>query len=708
MTMRQRFGQALPVLLLVLVALGLRLLVWDWHRLYQLGGDEREYFEQALTLLRERRYAELNLMRPPMYTAFLAACIYLLRDSVLHELRLVQAIISALTVLPSYALAWQITGKRSVALIAAALVALNYTLAANATELLTETLFVFGLTTVFWLWLRTNDPRPLFGRLPLWVCAVVAGLAVGILTLIRSVGLPLIPLGFVWLLIQPALQKKRGKTPWLTWLRKQVQFGLPILFAASALLVILPWTARNYATYGAPILVDTTGPENLWLDNDPAGREYVKQQLYAMGGDMAGRQELAMQQGIAVISADPARFIGKMWGEAQKLVSLEYFDDMQQRRAIWLPPFEVWLRVLLGDGMWLLLLFAGLAGLWLAPLRGKKPWYFADARWLFVPWVGYVALTGLIFHVEVRYRLPMYPALIPFAAWALWEAANWLRQPRMAWRIGAWAACLLLIVSLQLLHRPYLGESWRLAQKHWFLGAADRALARGEAAEARANAQVALSHDAESVLARVALARADLLEADSEAALQHAQQAVAALPAHPLGHVMLGGILRAQGELDAARAELAYEANTRQDLQAWSRSAFAPLQASPSSLLLGEGLDLGWISDFWLAEQGFRWSRAESRVWLAMPNQAQRVVIVAASGRAAGSGALPLDVMVNGELLATVMLASTPERFELDLVARWPNAEIVLRSPTFVPRDSDPSSGDDRQLGAQIYSLAIE
>ncbi len=38
---------------LVLLALGLRLLVWRWHRLYDLGGDEREYFEQALTLLRD-------------------------------------------------------------------------------------------------------------------------------------------------------------------------------------------------------------------------------------------------------------------------------------------------------------------------------------------------------------------------------------------------------------------------------------------------------------------------------------------------------------------------------------------------------------------------------------------------------------------------------------------------------------------------------
>src|SRR5437762_4644369 len=63
--------------MLILLALGLRLLAWRWHELYDLGGDEREYFNQALTLLREHVYVELNLMRPPLYTGFLAAGMYL-------------------------------------------------------------------------------------------------------------------------------------------------------------------------------------------------------------------------------------------------------------------------------------------------------------------------------------------------------------------------------------------------------------------------------------------------------------------------------------------------------------------------------------------------------------------------------------------------------------------------------------------------------
>src|SRR5215208_1982582 len=135
--------------IIVILALGLRLLAWRWHELYDLGGDEREYFNQALMLLRNHVYVELNLMRPPLYTGFLAACMYLF-DSLVQRLRLVQALISALTIVPVYLLTQRLFGRR-VGFIAALLAALSYTLAAHATELLTETLFAFGLTTLFWL-----------------------------------------------------------------------------------------------------------------------------------------------------------------------------------------------------------------------------------------------------------------------------------------------------------------------------------------------------------------------------------------------------------------------------------------------------------------------------------------------------------------------------------------------------------------------------
>src|SRR6185369_17676859 len=83
--------------LITLVGLGLRLLAWRWHALYPLGGDEREYLSQALTLLGGGGYHELLLMRPPLYAAFLAAAAWLV-DSSTQGLRLIQLLLSTLTI----------------------------------------------------------------------------------------------------------------------------------------------------------------------------------------------------------------------------------------------------------------------------------------------------------------------------------------------------------------------------------------------------------------------------------------------------------------------------------------------------------------------------------------------------------------------------------------------------------------------------------
>jgi Dolichyl-phosphate-mannose-protein mannosyltransferase len=826
---RERFASTSSILnsqffiltVLVLLALGLRLLVWRWHRLYDLGGDEREYFEQALTLLREHRYVELNLMRPPLYTGFLAACIYLF-DSLVQRLRLLQEIIGALTVVPAYALTRRLFGDRRVALIAGLLVAANYTLAANATELLTETLFVFGLTTLFWLLVATpttdhrppttgvatRDPRadkprasPFFILHSSFFIPCLAGLNLGALALLRSVALPLLPLGALWLLLRPPTTDHRPPTTedeepriedrgsridqatrrrtidpaptqhalWFSGLQSLVssrgsavlrfsgsRFSVlgPLLFVLCSLLVILPWTARNYLTYGAPILVDTAGAENLWLDNDSAGREAVKRQLYALGDDRAARQRIAFARGAAAITADPGRFLTKAWGEAQKFFALEYFDDMRERRAIWIPPLEVWLRLLLGDGLWLVILFGGVAGLWLAPTTDHRPpttdhrqkvedrggkiedrneasgyplssilhllfSVAGDPRWLFVPWALYTLLTALVFHVELRYRLPLYPALLPYAAWTIKRILDFRLQildwgktrskiKNLKSKIALAALTCMLLIGTLLLHRPYIREAWALGWKHVRLDQAVRALDRGDADGARVAAQAALGWDADSALARVALARAALLDGHQQAALGLLEAAIAALRAHPYAHLLRGVILRAQGDAPAARTELAFEETSREDLQDWAWRAFAPFAPAPAAVEVGGGLDLGFVRGFWLPEQGgFRWSGAQSEVLLTAPDGATRIELRLAAGRPAGD--LPTDVVIlaGGRMIGQIQPAPGWQTYSLPLAAAPGPLVLTLRSGTFRPRDYDPASPDDRALGVMVSRVAI-
>lgn len=701
--MKTRSWQGAPtwlwLALLVALALALRLLVWRWHEQVALGGDETEYFNAALALLRERRYQELQFMRPPLYTLFLASNMYIL-DSLVQRLRLVQAIISAATVLPVYALTATLFGVRRVALAAALLCALSYTLAFHATELLAETVFVFGLTVCLWLLAAAHHRQ----RARLLVA--LAGVAVGLLALTRSVALPLLPLGALWLwLMRSALPFRQRAI-------------LPLVFVLAGALVIVPWTARNYLTYGAPILIDTTGAENLWLDNNPAaataadplGREAAKQTLYGLGDDRAARQQLATTNGMAAITGNPAWFVGKAWGEAQTFWALQFFDDFRARRAIWVPPAEVWLALLLGDGLWLLLALAGIVGMWSSKVTTSTH----DAL-RFVPYVGlifglwalYIFVTSLLFHVELRYRLPLWPVLLPFAALALAGGAR--RRWQVPWRAAGAVACCFAVLVLMWLHRPYLAETIVLTQKHAALAQADTALRRGDAAAATDAAQTALNHDNSSVLARVTLARAALAEGNKERAKTLLDDGANALRAHPYPHLLRGALLRAEGQMDAARDDLTFERATREDVQQWAWDVFVPLGPPPATLDVGNGLDLGYVHGFALAEDNARWTLGAAQMQLHAEQEAHTLVLELAAGRPANAPLPTVSVQVDGQSVGAIDLRSGWNSYTLPLPTLITGtAQISLASPTFRPRDYDRSSPDGRTLGVLVRRATLQ
>jgi hypothetical protein len=734
--------------LIGLIGLGLRLLAWHWREFYPLSGDEQEYLQQALTLLQERQYVELRLMRPPVYPLFLAGSI-LIVDSLIQNLRLVQALISTASIPLIYLFAREIAnwhrapddpaGDRP-ALIAATLTALSYSLAVNATELLTETLFLAGLIPLLWLLVRAgrNGSRRL---------AFSAGIILGTLALLRSVALPLLPLGMVWF----------GLSATRTWRRALMQAGSLLLGAA---LIIGPWSIRNTITYGGLILIDTTGAENLWLDNDPTGREAVKAQLYALGDDRLERQRLASERGIEVILADPARFARKAWGELTKFFALEFFDDLRARPAIWVPPAEVWMRLALGDGLWLLLVSAGSFGLvsrlWrneqapgsarsvgarsnatARPARASMvtkgvAWIKRQANpaWIGLPWALYVLLTTVIFHVELRYRLPLYPVLLVYAGIIIGtrhaphlahdpenESEHDSARPVALTQRGLWVRTMLAtvtviaVIGMTLTHANYPALAWQLGWKHYYLHQAEQALITGNPNRARDAGQAALAHDDGSALARVALARAALQTGAEDRALDWLDQAIDAIPAHPHAHLLLGDIRRARGELEAARTELAgYESASLQDLQNWSRRRF--ITPAPAMLDLGNGLDLGFIEGFHLVEPdeaGMRWTTAEATIWLRAPEAATELRLRLASGRPDGSP-VSVTVRINDGLPARRDVQAGWDTYILPLPAdRAPASElrIQIKAPTFTPRDYDRASPDGRRLGVQVERATL-
>lgn len=78
-----------------------------------------------------------------------------------------------------------------------------------------------------------------------------SGLAVGILFLIRSTAIFLVPLQLVWLFI-----KKKWRTA--------------LLVVAGFVLCCIPWVLRNQLVLGSPVLMPTKGSLNMWMRNNPS------------------------------------------------------------------------------------------------------------------------------------------------------------------------------------------------------------------------------------------------------------------------------------------------------------------------------------------------------------------------------------------------------------------------------------------------------
>jgi tetratricopeptide (TPR) repeat protein len=270
--------------------------------------------------------------------------------------------------------------------------------------------------------------------------------------------------------------------------------------------------------------------------------------------------------------------------------------------------------------------------------------------------------------------------------------------------------------------------AWHLGWKHWHLAQAERSLERAPPAAAAEAAQAALAHDADSVLARVALAQAARQEGETGAAEAHLREAIEHLPAHPLPHLLLGDVLRQQGDSAAALPHLAYEQNSLQDLQAWAWQWFET--PPPAMLDVGSGHDLGHVRGFHFAQTAdgtdWRWTTDTAYLRLAVPappepdaaqccpqpDAAALLVLRLAASRPPAVPLPELRIAVNGQPVETLRVENAWQEYTLPLPAAALGEEsaplvVALRSDTFRPRTYNRASDDGRVLGVMVESVRI-
>lgn len=565
--------------------------------------DEREYYGAAHMLYEGRGFSFFDSalwVRPPLYVASLAGAMMVGGDGYLPAL-VFQSLLSALT-LP--ALGWLAfrAGGRKAARWSVLLGLLYLPLTLFAGLLLSETLFVFlfAWSLVALVLAREalgNDSSSLL-RLLKW--PALAGLLLGLGVLTRSTALGFLPLAMLWLAWDKAV------------LLRQRIISASVLLAV-CLLALLPWIARNYATYGRFIPVDTTGGYNLWLGSvGVRDEERLQADLLAIENP-GERQSYALTQALSTIAADPIKFVGKGIKESFDLWLPSFGAEERQVKAYTLgriPDWHLLSLFLFDDLLYLAILLISILGLSISSPNALKS---LTGLWVLL-WV----VMSFVFFAVTRFRLPIVVALIPWAGVGISLLPQFRtlatllpRRTQIASVVAALAALLVIAPALPL-YDTWLGiERWGQQSPY---RSAENLLRSGQPEQAiteyrRANTELSDT--------RYGLAAALIQVGQTDQAL--AQLRPDDDPDRFEPHIIRGEIARKAGNLDAARSSFnARVVQVQSELALdWAWDHLRP--ADTTTLEIGSGLDIGYIRGFYQSEIDkdgipFRWSTTNPEI----------------------------------------------------------------------------------------------
>jgi Dolichyl-phosphate-mannose-protein mannosyltransferase len=328
--------------------------------------------------------------RAPLYPLFLAAVTGPTALDRLAAIRIAQSMIGALGIWLIAAVATRVAGPRA-ALIGAWIAAVYPPLVWTPAYVFSETLYMaLALAHVLVAGRVLGEWGESLGRSWLLWCGVIGGLA----ALTRPAHLFFLLLLGLWLLARRRLRDA-------------------VLVAVGALLVIVPWTARNVREYGRPVLIASEGGITFWTGNHP---------MSSGEGDMAANPAIkrdnqrlrAAHEGLSPEQLEPVYY-----REALQAIARDplWWMGLLARKAFytWIPVGPSYTlhstRYLVASVVsYGLLLAAGVAGALIVTRARRWP----TALGLLV---ASAMLVCIVFFPQERFRIPVIdPALVVFAA----------------------------------------------------------------------------------------------------------------------------------------------------------------------------------------------------------------------------------------------------------------------------------------------------
>ena len=349
-----------------------------------------------------------------LYTLYLAG-IYKLFGYYPLIARILQALIAGVL---QPILIWRIGTRlfnRRVGLIAAALFAVYIYFFYYAGALMTETFYITGI-----LWTLDVSLRIVAAyRMPAserkkgyWRQWLELGLALGITVLFRQVILPFLPILFIWLWWNVRNPESSTWQKVLHWSAVKGLLGVGLILV----LMIAPWTIRNYRAFGTFVLLNTNAGFAFYWGNHPIyGIKFVPL-LDTKYQDLIppnllplneGKLDQALlREGIKIVLDDPVRYV---------LLSISRIEEYIK---FWPSKDSGLISNISRVGSFGILLPFMLVGLWLSTSHYRKPIYTGQRSDLLIFYLFMVAYTGihLMTWTLIRYRLPVDAVLIIFSA----------------------------------------------------------------------------------------------------------------------------------------------------------------------------------------------------------------------------------------------------------------------------------------------------
>ena len=360
-------------------------------------GDATAYDSLAIGLIEGKGYGGgTSSYWPPGQPFFLAAIYYVFGYNP-QIAYIFEAFISSLTCIVIYYIGKTVINKK-IGIISGLIAALYPTFIIFSGSLHTETLFIFLLTLSILYLLKVHED-------PSAKNLLITGVAFGLATLVRPIIVGFTPFILIWMLLSSKERKKN--------LMKFIAIFVIMM------VVVSPWTARNYSVHHEFVLVSTNGGVNFWIGNNPEATcrtcdidwGKINNPCVNITNEVQ-RDKLYYKKGFEFIKDNPSKFLvfgakkfAYFWG-----FILPFFTCYLY--GYFINPIPKWLFMLL-------------APLTVLPYAIVLPFaifgiifYQVDKRSsLLLLLIFYYVLIHSIIVSSTRFHLPLIPFLIVFASY---------------------------------------------------------------------------------------------------------------------------------------------------------------------------------------------------------------------------------------------------------------------------------------------------